>query len=147
MQVSDLMKTHVITATADTSLKQVWKLLSQKHIHSLLIVDAKQKLSGIVVKEDFLRQIFPNYEDVVEEMGLDNEQDEVETKLDKLKHLKAGSVMNSRVLFTRPDTNLMRALSRMIVQRVRQLPVLDDSDRVVGVISKGDIFDSLFHKK
>jgi CBS domain-containing protein len=38
----------------------------------------------------------------------------------------------------------MRALSRMIVRNLAQLPVLDEKDRVVGVVTKGDIFYALF---
>ena len=42
--------------------------------------------------------------------------------------------------FSRESTLVMRALSRMIVRHVDQLPVLNDEDEVVGVITKGDIF-------
>ena len=61
--------------------------------------------------------------------------------------LHAKNIMCRKVIFTRPDTPIMRALSRMYVRNVRQLPVLDTKqDVIVGMVSKGDVFDALFHK-
>ena len=73
--------------------------------------------------------------------------EQIEVKLEKLKKLTADKVMNKKVYFTRVDTIVMRALSRMMVHKVRQLPVLDDDDRVVGMVSKADIFKGLFRRK
>jgi len=50
------------------------------------------------------------------------------------------------VIFARETTLVMRALSRMIVRHVDQLPILNGDDEVVGVVTKGDIFYSLFKK-
>ena len=57
--------------------------------------------------------------------------------------LFAKNLMSSTVVFTREDTLIMRVLSRMIVRNVDQLPVLSPDDRVIGVITKGDIFYTL----
>ncbi len=147
MQVRDFMRQDVVTTKSNTSLPQLWKLLSRKHIHSISVVDGASKLLGIIVKEDFLKKLFPDYSEVLPELGLHADDEELDIEWEKLKHLTAASVMKTQVLFTRPDTNVMRALSRMIVQRVRQLPVLDDNDQLIGVISKGDIFDRLFMRR
>ena len=60
--------------------------------------------------------------------------------------LLAKDVMCPRVIFTRVESPAMRALSRMLVRNVHQLPVLDNNDRIVGMITKGDIFDALFRR-
>lgn len=143
MKVRDFMSAQVITALPTTKITEVWHLIFRKHIHGLPIVDKSQKLIGIISEEDILQKLYPDYGEVLS--GLTNESDEdLEEKLDKVKHLTAEKLMNRRVIFTHADANVMRALSRMIVRNVRQLPVVDDDDRVIGVITKGDIFDNLF---
>ncbi len=147
MNVEKFMSKTAVTVTPDTPLPQVWKLIFEKHIHGLPVVDGSKKLLGIVSEEDLLNKLFPGYEDISEfSLTADNDEEVIE-KLNKLKHLTAEKVMNKRVYFTRPDTLIMRALSRMMARHVRQLPVLDDNDRVVGVISKADIFRGLFKKR
>jgi CBS-domain-containing membrane protein len=68
----------------------------------------------------------------------------MERRISELTAKKARDVMSTHVIFTRHETPIMRALSRMIVRGVDQLPVLNDHNEVVGVITKGDIFHGLF---
>ena len=70
----------------------------------------------------------------------------MEMSIRQLSTKKAKDVMNKRVVFTRKDTEIMRALSRMIVRQVDQLPVIDEAEKVVGMITKGDIFYALAKK-
>ena len=142
MNVKNFMNTHVVTASPSATLPQIWNLINTKHLHSLPIVDKKRKLKGIIAKEDFLAKLYP---DLAEgsQLPMDSDED-IHEKMEKLKKLKAADIMNTAIIFTRPDTNVMRALSRMIVRNVRQLPVLDENDTTVGMISKADIFAGLF---
>lgn len=147
MTVAQFMNSKVVTITAGTPLPEIWKLIVAKHLNGMPVVTRDKKLLGFVSKEDILAQLFPESEDVDETIG-DTDAD-IEERLDKLKKMTVEKVMNRRPFFTRIDTNVMRALSRMIVRRVRQLPVLDDDDQVVGMLAKTDIFKGLFfrHKR
>lgn len=148
MRVRAFMSTQVVTATPDTPIQEVWNIIFKKHIHGLPIVAKKMKLLGLVSEEDLLTRLFPDYNDVIPDFTAgeewDDEDEEIKLKLEKLQHRTAENVMNRHVYFARPDTHIMRALSRMIIRKVRQLPVLDHEDTLVGMISKGDIFDELF---
>ncbi len=143
MLVERLMNSKVVSVTPDTPLLKVWQSISSKHTHGLLIVDKKNRLVGIISEEDLLGKLFPGYDDISSLLS-ETEDDEIKEKISKLKTWTAEKIMSRTVYFTRADTSIMRALSRMLVRKVRQLPVLDDNDRVVGVISKADIFRGLF---
>ena len=144
MKVGKFMSTKVITVSTDTPLPEVWELLNKKHISGIPVVDDKRKLLGYVSKEDILLKMFPSAADL-ESLERDADED-IDDALEKLKKLKVEKVMSRRVLFTRSDSSIMRALSRMMVRKVRQLPVLDDEDHLVGMISKADIFKQLFRR-
>ncbi len=65
------------------------------------------------------------------------------TRLKKLKKLKAKHVMNKIVFTTNKEKNIFAALSKMFMLQVRQLPVIDEKKKVIGIIFRGDIFDFL----
>ena len=54
--------------------------------------------------------------------------------------------MNGNVSTTTAKTPILKALALMMRRRVRQLPVITRKKEVIGVITKGDIFKSLFKK-
>lgn len=144
MQVQKFMKTSVLTASPDTTVSEIFNLFYKKHLHSLPVVDRQKHMLGIISEEDLLERLFPGYEDGIEALLSDETDEELIEKLKKVKHKTAADVMVKRVYFARVDTLVMRALSRMIVRKIRQLPVLDDDDRLVGMISKADIFRGIF---
>lgn len=144
MKVGKYMSTKVITVSEDTPLPEVWELLNKKHISGIPVVDEKRKLLGYVSKEDILLKMFPTVADL-ESLERDADED-IDDALEKLKKLKVEKVMSKRVIFTRAESSIMRALSRMMVRKVRQLPVLDEEDHLVGMISKADIFKQLFRR-
>lgn len=70
----------------------------------------------------------------------------MEERIKDMAPIKAKDIMCRTVIFARETTLIMRALSRMIVRHVDQLPILNNDDQVVGMVTKGDIFYSLFRK-
>lgn len=144
MLVNNVMSPHVLTATPDTTIRELWKSFFAKHMSSIPVVDSRKKLVGIITKEDLLEALFPNYQEYFEDLTSFEDFEEMENKVKELGNTKARDIMRSRVIFTRTDTPIMRALSRMIARRLNQMPVLSPNDEVVGVVTKGDIFYALF---
>ena len=147
MQVKNFMNPHVVSVLPTTPLPKLWDIIAKKHLHALPIIDKNKKILGFIAKEDFLARLYPSYVEG-EEIPTESDSDiEIITKLEKLKQMSAKDIMNTNIVFTRTDTNVMRALSLMIIRKVRQLPVLDEKDRVVGMLSKADVFAGLFKRK
>ena len=146
MKVGEVMSVHIVSASANTPLRDLWKAIFKKGIHGLPITDNKKKLLGIIAEEDLLKPLYPSYRDLIEDFVSASDFEEMEEKIQELTKLKAEHLMSRKVIFTRPETPIMRALSRMIVQNVRQLPVIDRDNTLIGMITKGDIFDILFKK-
>lgn len=146
MKVAEVMSKKIEMVAPETRLPQLWQLIFKKRIHAIPVVDAKGKLLGIVAEEDLLKPLYPDYEDFVEDFVSASDFEQMEERIHDLAGLTAEKLMNRRIIFTRKDTPIMRALSRMIVRNVRLLPVLSETNIVLGVVSKGDIFDCLFKK-
>lgn len=140
------MSPHVVTAYSDTRLRELWKLLFARHINAIPVVDKKKKLVGIITKEDLLKILYPDYEEYLIDLTGVADFEELENKVRDIGNKTASDIMCKRVIHTRQETPVMRALSRMIVRNVSQLPVLSANNEVVGMLTQGDIFYALFRK-
>lgn len=146
MTVSEIMSRAVMTVSPDTTYRDLCKKIFSTHIHTLPVVDPDGRLVGIVTRKDILERLYPKYQDVMDYLETPQDFEAMEERIREMAPVKAKDMMCRMVIFTRESTLVMRALSRMIVRHVDQLPVLNDDDQVVGVITKGDIFYSLFRK-
>ena len=141
------MSTNIFTITPETTVREIWVLLFTKHKNALPVIGKDRKLIGIITKEDLLASLYPNFEQYMEDIPNFENFEKLEDEVQELKNVKAKNIMYKKVIYTRADTPIMRALSRMIVRRVNQLPVLSHDDEVIGMITKGDIFNALFKKE
>ena len=66
MRAMDVMTTNVITVSPDTSVQEVAKILSERSISGVPVVDAQNRLVGIVSEGDLLHRV---------EMGTDRRPD------------------------------------------------------------------------
>lgn len=117
MQVGEIMKTDVKTASADQTFADVAKLLHDNGISSVVVKDGEQ-LAGIVTERDIVNVVAD---------GLDPQT------------VTVGDRMTKRDLMTvEPKTDIAEAAKRMAARRIRHLPVVDRGG-VVGIISIRDL--------
>jgi CBS domain-containing protein len=63
-----------------------------------------------------------------------------------LGQLTARDVMSKGIIYCRDDEELEDAMRIMEQRQVRRLPVINDSKRMVGMLSLGDIADAASHE-
>lgn len=147
MKVWQVMNKKTVSVSPEASFVEVWNLLFKKHTHSVPVVDKNGTLLGIIALGDVITKLYPSYSDTMEEFLTESTFEDLEDKINELKSLQAKDIMRKEVHCAYPDDPILKALSKMVVRRVRQLPVIDDSEKLLGVISKRDIFDKLFLSK
>ncbi|MFC1647207.1 HPP family protein [Patescibacteria group bacterium] len=147
MIIKDIMHKAPIVVNSSTNVRDVWEMLFKKHVNSVSVIDKNKKLIGIVTKDDLLTLLYPDNAEYMSDFQSFSNFDDVEKVVKDIGKKLIKSCMNRKVIFTRVDTHVMRALSRMIARRVNQLPVVDEDDKVVGIVTKGDIFYMLFTKR
>lgn len=146
MLIKDVMTARVKSVTASTPYKSIWLTIFKSHTNAVPVVDKNGELLGLITRDDLLRALYPTYQEVFEEIETPENLEAMEDRIKELGGVKASDIMQKKVIFTRDTTLVMRALSRMILRRVNQLPVLNQKDVVIGMVTKGDIFLSLFQK-
>lgn len=146
MIVADVMSKKIATVSPGDAFKEVWRIIFKHKINSLPVIDKKKRVVGLITRRELLGRLFPDYQDLFSIDGTFPDFEDMEKKIAELGSLKAEDLMRKRVVFTHEYTPIMRALSRMIVRRVNQLPVVTKDEKLLGVVTKGDIFYSLFKK-
>lgn len=147
MKVCQTMIENVVCVLPDTSYRQLWKLMIENHLHGIPIVNEDKYLLGIVAEEDLLKKIYPSYQDYFDDFFSFYDLEKLEENVSDLVQLKAHQIMNRHVYTTTPEAPILKALAVMMIRQVRQLPVVDTNKKLVGIISRKNIFSTLFTKK
>ena len=144
MEVKRIMKKKVLSVFATTLVRDVWVLIFKKGINALPVVDRSNKLVGIATRDDILHMLYPDYKEYLEDFLSTEQIKQPGKQFKEILSFPVKRIMKTHVLFVREDTPIMRALARMIARRVDQLPVLSEKDKLIGIISKHDVFDELY---
>ena len=123
LKVSDAMSLNLITVTPDTPMNDVREIFRHNRIAGLPVINGGQ-LVGITTFDDLITCL------------LDGSIDELVNKN-----------MTSEVKFLHADEPLIHAVGKFDKLGHGHFPVLDRDDRrLVGIITKGDVIQSLLEK-
>jgi len=117
--VRDLMHPGIMTCRPDASLGQVARMLAERRVHSLFVVDRNNKPIGVITDYDILAG---------EWLSGDAES------LIAMRGMTAGELMSSPVETINADDRASEAARRMREEGIRRLLVCDKG-KPVGVIS------------
>jgi len=130
MLVRDVMTPHPVTVRIDTPLKEALRLLDEHSITMLPVVSGAGVIVGVLSEADVVRDALPP--DVRRHLIPTGE-------LDAERAHEVADLMNFKPITVTADTDLAEAAVLMTDTAVKSLPVVDDDDRVVGVVSRRDI--------
>jgi CBS domain-containing protein len=126
--VADVMTTDVVVARRSTPFKEVVRLMEERHVGSLPVVDDDGvEVLGVVSEADLL----------VKEQGLGRRRRRAEAG--KAHALVAGDAMTSPAIVLRPEASLHGAARVMHERGLKHLPVVDGHGRLVGIVSRSDL--------
>lgn len=143
MFVRDVMSTGLVTAhRSDTVRSLVIKLLS-RHYGAIPVVEADDRLVGIVTVRDILLPLYPNYGDYIHDNVRGRDFLEMEEGYPEVLAKKVEEIMSPNPLTVSPSDPLLQAASYMGLKNFRRIPVVERG-KLVGMVSIGDINRGLF---
>ena len=132
--VSDVMTRTVAAVGRGSAFKDIVRTLQDRKVSAVPVVDGGNHVVGVVSEADLLPK----------EEFRDSDPDRY-TQLRRLSDLaKAGSVtagelMTSPALTVGADATLAQAARTMARARVKRLPVVDETGRLEGIVSRADL--------
>jgi acetoin utilization protein AcuB len=126
------MRQRVVTIGEATSVREATNLMRERGIRHLPVLDARQRLIGIVTDRDLRQVVF----DLATERV-------AAADAERLGDLAVREVMTWGVVTITPATDLRQAARVMREQRLGALPVVDAAMHVVGIITERDLITAL----
>lgn len=131
MKVKDRMSANPVTVTPETNVAEAFKLMKDKSIRRLPVVD-KNKLIGIITMSD-LNQAAPSSATTLSIYELNY----------LLAKTKIKDILGKTKLITVNQNAYIEIAAKMLREnKIGGMPVVDDDGKLVGVITETDIFDS-----
>ena len=132
MLVRERMTRNPVLCSPDLPVNDAFDLMKKERIRRLPVVDKNGKLVGIVSDKDLLR-VSPSPATTLSAY-------EIPYLLSKV---KAGDVMTKQVITVSEDTPIENAARIMVDNKIGGLPVVNENDVVVGIITETDILGVL----
>ncbi|MFI9152488.1 CBS domain-containing protein [Streptomyces sp. NPDC053367] len=133
--VGDLMTRGVVRVGRDAPFKAVVKLLAEHDVTALPVIDALGHPVGVVSEADLLRSVAVRPDPV----GLPLVSRHANGARPGDSAPTAGELMTTPAVCARPGWTVVEAARVMDAEGVKRLPVVDETETLVGIVSRSDL--------
>jgi CBS domain-containing protein len=118
---NEVMTKNPVCCLPDDTVFKVAQSMKLENIGSIPVIenDQTRKLVGIVTDRDLALKVVANRRDA--------------------KSTKVEAVMTSKVVTCLADDDLQKALDAMSEHQLRRIPVVDNENKIVGIIAQADV--------
>lgn len=150
MRAMDVMTTNVITVAPETSVQEVARILSERGISGVPVVDSDNRLVGIVSEGDLLHRVETGTDRRPDRTGrrrswwLDTIGRDEELARDYVKShgRTVRDVMTGEVISVSDTTELAEIATLLETKRIKRVPVVKDG-KLVGIVSRANLVRAL----
>lgn len=146
MTIRSIMTTNVITVRETAPLSDVARIIAERHLSGVPVVDDSGRMVGIISERDVLREMHPMFHHLMDSPTPNLAHSARDEGFEDISQVATGTVMTREVQTITPDTSLMEAAALMFLWHIRRLPVLEDG-RLVGIVSQGDVYQAIFRMR
>lgn len=127
MKVKDCMCEDVCTIKPESTLREVAKMMSEKHIGCMPVCDNNNCVCGIITDRDLvLRGIACNKD---------------------INNTKVSDIMTCNICSCKESDDITNAETKMGQKQIRRLPVCDENNKIVGILTIGDLANKKVNKE
>ena len=123
--VRDIMQKNIITIEHDKTVYDAASILKEKEI-SFLVITRDEKPIGVISERDIVQKVAA--------------QDQ------KASSIKIEDVMSKKFRWVTPDTPIEDAVQKMLNNNIRRLIILDNDEKLAGVITQTNLAEFLRSK-
>jgi osmoprotectant transport system ATP-binding protein len=117
IKAKDIMIKNPVKASAERNLLQAISIMKANHVDSLLIVDNKNTLNGIIT----LKEISNSFDN----------------------NMKLKYIMNRKLITAYEEDSIVDVIEKIEKENVSYIPITDDESKLVGLITKSSLLSVL----
>jgi CBS domain-containing membrane protein len=143
---ADIMSKDVVCVEFGTELEEAWALLRKHKIKALPVIDRSKRVIGIITQIDFMKnanlEVYEGFEVKLRHFirrtaSVYSDKPEV-----------AGQIMTSPAVTANVNMHIIELIPLMTLPHVHHhIPVIDESRKIVGIVTQSDLVSALYHKK
>lgn len=146
LKAGDIMTREVHSVTEDTDVEELARLFVMKRVNAMPVLDADDRLMGIVTETDLVEQDKPIHIPTVVSifdwvLYLESEKNFRE-EVKKITARKVGDICSREVITCSPETSVSDIAALMVDNKAHLIPVVEE-EKMVGVVARLDIIRAM----
>ena len=146
LTVKDIMTRDVITVSTETEIIQAARLLLEKRINGVPVVDEDGKVVGILCQSDLVAQQkripIPSLFTLLDGFMPLRSIKRLDREVEKIAAIKVAHAMTPDPVTVSPDTSIEDVAALMVDKNLHTLPVVEKGN-LVGIVGKEDVLRTL----
>jgi CBS domain-containing protein len=146
LKVKDIMTKEIITVSPQTEITSAAKILLEKRINGLPVIDDSGKLVGILCQSDLVAQQksipIPSVYTLLDSFIPLTSLKRIDKEVKKIAALKVEQAMTPHPVTVGPETGIEDVARLMVDKKYHTLPVME-GDKIVGIVGKEDVLKTL----
>jgi CBS domain-containing protein len=144
MQARDVMVSPVITVDANATVREVAQLLLDRRISAVPVVDADNKILGIVTEGDLIHRAEAGTERPYSWwLRLLTGDAQLATDYVKSHAVKVDDIMTRDVVTAAPETPLHEIAMRLEDNQIKRVPIVNQLGQLVGIVSRANLLQAI----
>lgn len=146
LTAKDIMTTDIVTVSPESDVSQAARLLLEKHINGIPVVDSSQQVVGILCQSDLIAQqkkiSLPSLFTLLDGFISFSSTKNLDKEFKKIAAIKVSEAMTEDPVTVSPETTIEEIATLMVNRGFHTIPVVQDG-RLVGVIGKEDVLKTI----
>ena len=146
LTAKDIMTTDIVTVSPETDVSKAARILLEKHINGIPVVDSSGALLGILCQSDLIAQqkkiSLPSLFTLLDGFISFSSTKNLDMEFQKIAAIKVSEAMTPDPIRVSPDTTIEEIATLMVNRGFHTVPVVKD-ERLVGIIGKEDVLKTI----
>jgi CBS domain-containing protein len=146
LKAKDIMAKELISVTPETPVIEAAKILLEKRINGLPVLNEEGQLVGIICQSDLVAQQkrfpIPSVFNLLDGLIPISSTKTLEKEMKKIAASRVSDAMSTNPVAVSPETSLEDIATLMVTKSFHTLPVVDQG-KLVGIIGKEDVLRTL----
>jgi len=146
LKVKDIMTKDLITVSPEMEIAHAAKLLLEKHINGVPVVDGTGKMVGILCQSDLITQQkrfpIPSVFTLLDGFIPLTSMKHIEKEAQKISATTVAHAMTPNPFTVTPEMSIEEVATIMLDKNFHTLPVVDE-EKLVGIVGQEDILKTL----
>lgn len=130
-RVTDMLRTGIASCVPGNTLQEAGRLMREKQIKTLPVVDGEGRLAGLLTTGDLAHYLLV-------ELGLDAISGWA--RVQEILNIPVSAIMKKEGIVSFQDDELVDQVKKVMLEtRYRNYPVVDEHDRFLGLVARYDL--------